>query len=149
MPPPGGKSGWVASRVTVCDLDGKNAKTAVTREYNETITGIDWGNLPPKEEEKPKQPISAPLPKEKPAESSIVIASYLDKYGHGKKGIQVHKTDGKLLRDITPSGPFDVAAFRIAPNGRQLAYTEFDWNTPKSVKSWTMQAVRVIDLDDK
>ena len=33
---------WNASRVTVCDLDGSNSKVIVKREYNETITAIDW-----------------------------------------------------------------------------------------------------------
>lgn len=42
---PGGQAGepeWTASRVSVCDADGKNAKVIVHREYNETITGLDW-----------------------------------------------------------------------------------------------------------
>jgi len=33
----------MASRVTVCDLDGSNSKVIVKREYNEPITGLDWG----------------------------------------------------------------------------------------------------------
>ncbi|HVK15558.1 MAG TPA: sigma-70 family RNA polymerase sigma factor [Fimbriiglobus sp.] len=43
-PPPAGPGPhrWQASRVTVADPDGSNAKTIIRREYNQTITGIDW-----------------------------------------------------------------------------------------------------------
>jgi sugar lactone lactonase YvrE len=37
-----GPQSWYASRVTVCDPDGGNAKVIVPREYNQTITGLDW-----------------------------------------------------------------------------------------------------------
>jgi len=38
---PGGRR-WTASRVTVCDADGANAKVIVRREYGDAITGLDW-----------------------------------------------------------------------------------------------------------
>jgi hypothetical protein len=38
---PGGGT-WTASRVTVCDADGTNAKVIVRREYGDAITGFDW-----------------------------------------------------------------------------------------------------------
>ena len=40
---PVGRNAWSsASRVTVCDIDGSNAKTIAKREPNEDITGLDW-----------------------------------------------------------------------------------------------------------
>jgi len=33
---------WHASRLTVADADGKNAKTILSREYNHNIQGLDW-----------------------------------------------------------------------------------------------------------
>jgi RNA polymerase sigma factor (sigma-70 family) len=33
---------WHASRLTVADADGKNAKTILSREYNQNIQGLDW-----------------------------------------------------------------------------------------------------------
>ena len=41
-PMPVGAGKWQASRVTVADLDGSNAKTIIRREHNQSITGIDW-----------------------------------------------------------------------------------------------------------
>jgi RNA polymerase sigma factor (sigma-70 family) len=41
-PPGPGEGRWTASRVTVCDADGGNAKVVVRREYGEPITGLDW-----------------------------------------------------------------------------------------------------------
>jgi hypothetical protein len=41
-PAPAGPGKWSASRVTVADPDGANAKTIIRREYNQTVTGIDW-----------------------------------------------------------------------------------------------------------
>lgn len=33
---------WAATRVTVCDSDGGNAKVIVRREWDLSITGLDW-----------------------------------------------------------------------------------------------------------
>ena len=33
---------WYASRVTVADADGRNAKVIIRRDHNQSITGIDW-----------------------------------------------------------------------------------------------------------
>ena len=42
IPIPVGSGQWSASRVTVCDQDGANAKVIVRREYCPVITGLDW-----------------------------------------------------------------------------------------------------------
>jgi RNA polymerase sigma factor (sigma-70 family) len=68
-PLPAGKARWLASRVTVCDIDGGNAKTVISKEYNESITGIDWAPVRlPEEKEQVDRNISAPLPKENQSE---------------------------------------------------------------------------------
>jgi RNA polymerase sigma factor (sigma-70 family) len=41
-PIPVGGGQFQASRVTVSDLDGRNAKTVVRREYDQSVTGLDW-----------------------------------------------------------------------------------------------------------
>ena len=42
IPVPVGGGRWEASRVTVCDSDGANAKVIVRREWDRTIRGLDW-----------------------------------------------------------------------------------------------------------
>ncbi len=57
--PPGGPAPqWVATRITVCDADGANAKTIVKREYNETITGLQWAAVTLE----PEKPAEIPQP---------------------------------------------------------------------------------------
>jgi hypothetical protein len=41
-PPGPGEGTWTASRVTLADADGRNAKVIVRRKYDEGITGLDW-----------------------------------------------------------------------------------------------------------
>ena len=41
IPVPVGGVRW-ASRVTICDSDGANAKVIVRKEYDQTIRGLDW-----------------------------------------------------------------------------------------------------------
>ncbi len=42
IPIPVGGGPWAATRVTVCDSDGGNAKVIVRREWDLSITGLDW-----------------------------------------------------------------------------------------------------------
>ena len=42
IPVPVGGAKWHASRVTVADADGRNAKTIIRREYDQPIMGLDW-----------------------------------------------------------------------------------------------------------
>jgi hypothetical protein len=42
VPVPAGPNKFYASRVTVADADGSNAKTIVKREFGSSITGVDW-----------------------------------------------------------------------------------------------------------
>lgn len=42
VPAGDGPHKWYASRVTVADADGGNAKLVIRREYSESITGLDW-----------------------------------------------------------------------------------------------------------
>ena len=42
IPVPVGGGPWAATRVTVCDSDGANAKVIVRREWDLSIRGLDW-----------------------------------------------------------------------------------------------------------
>ncbi|MFY7950874.1 MAG: sigma factor-like helix-turn-helix DNA-binding protein, partial [Armatimonadaceae bacterium] len=126
VPSPNG--GDTASRVTVCDADGSNPTVVVKREPskprpggNESIRGLDWvrespdaSKGDPKARPPAKEPIEAPVPKEKPG------AGLIWTHHANTNTLTAYTPDGKEAKRLKlPEGcVFD----RFTPDGTRMAF---------------------------
>lgn len=129
----------VAGRVSVCSIDGSNMTLILKRESGGSIMDIDWGEFTLAEAEKPKQPISAPVPKgDGPQE---VIVAY-----HAGRPVLLNE-NGKVVRELFAEGwGGSTGQAMLSKDGRQMAMLT---DTKRDATGWMFRKLYLRDIDGK